>query len=250
MYVCNHMDTSVRPIDAAQKVDDALASMERHRIPCVPVEDAKGSFCGIVTQHEALKALRRRGSDILTHGVLEVVTWDTHVLEPDDPIENAVEIFCQDRLVTAIPVVVVDQLLGMLWRNEVLLELAVMLGIDSPGAFVEAEAPDQLSDFVLALDALSQDGTDVLNIVYGRLRDDGDQPVLRLRVARTARRRVERALHQKGLMLLLPEIEQRPGRHERNQVGTVEAQEGAPTSLREVPGNGTARKNGRSLRLD
>jgi CBS domain-containing protein len=93
-------------------VADTVHEMNRHRVGCVVVMDA-GRLAGIFTERDVLTRVIAVDLDPRTHTVGEVMTRNVLTIKPETTVDEAIEIFTQNRC-RHLPVVVGGQVAGLI----------------------------------------------------------------------------------------------------------------------------------------
>lgn len=98
-------------VPAASSIGDVLELFARHDFNALPVRDAVGELCGIVTKLDLLRlfrpdpALRIADSPTLAHAhVADIMRRGIVSVEPDDPLVVAADLMVETRL-HSLPVV-------------------------------------------------------------------------------------------------------------------------------------------------
>lgn len=204
MFVRNHMTPHPITITSGTSVQRAAALFEEHRIRHLPVLDEAERLVGILTDRDLRSAVGYDVEDRLELTAGEIMTAEPVTVSPDTPLEDALLILCERRF-GALPVVSQGRLVGILSQQDVLAALAKLLGLDQPGSRIEVALPERKADLAAAFDVLGRSDVDLISAIASRVRDDGDEPALYLRVATNNRRPVESELRRAGLILLVPE---------------------------------------------
>lgn len=207
MYVRNHMDEHVPTIAMNRTVAEALLEMRRQQCVALAVVTQADRFRGMVTEPLLYDRLADNGSAAMTWQIGKLATAQGPLMDPGDPMEDAINAFCFDDRIAAMPVLRGDVLCGILWRHKVMRSLAAMVGMSRAGIFVEVAVSDGIDDLSSALEILCGAGIVPHSLIYGCTRDDGAEPVLRLRIDEADRPAIEHAFNEAGFVLLVPEIE-------------------------------------------
>ncbi len=206
MFVENHMTrepVTVRPDTEVPKVANLLAS---NRIRHLPVVDEHERLVGIVTDRDVRSATGYDTMDALHLKAENIMTVDPTTIRGNAPLEDALTILSSRRF-GALPVVKAGRLVGIISRHDVLGAMNRLLGLDQSGTRIEVALPDPKTDLAAAFDALGRCDAELISAIASRVRDDGEEPALYLRIAGSNRRAVESELRQAGLILLVPDNE-------------------------------------------
>jgi CBS domain-containing protein len=203
MFVCNHMTREPVCVGPAATLRDVAEIMQRHAIRHVPVVNKQKGVLGIIGDHELGMAGGRRDFWELQAG--EIMSRSPLTIESDAPLRRALLRLCAHG---ADSLLVVERgvLVGILTREDLLRAFSVALALDSEGGVVEI-ALDGIEDLITVLEVLHKSGIEISSAVAGRVRDDGDEPVLGVRLIARNVRPLEKALAEAGLILLVPEEE-------------------------------------------
>ena len=98
-----------------------------------------------------------------------------------------------------------ETLAGIVTRSDILRAFCEVLGLDEPGRRVEVALPNGCVDIAHAFNALIKCEHDIVSAVVSRMRRDGGEPSLYLRVSGTDTREVERQLRDVAAIVLEPE---------------------------------------------
>lgn len=203
MFVCNHMTREPVCVGPGATLRDVFQIMQKHAIRHVPVVDKKKGVLGIIGDHELAMAGGRH--DFWELPAEEIMLPSPSTIESNAPLRSALLRLCahdEDSLL----VLKKDALVGILTRNDLLQAFSVALALDSEGGVVEV-ALDGVEDLITALEVLHKSGIEISSAVAGRVRDDGDDPVLGVRLIARNVRPLEKALAEARLILLVPEEE-------------------------------------------
>ncbi|MBU0719247.1 MAG: CBS domain-containing protein [Planctomycetes bacterium] len=205
MFVCNHMTREPVCVASAATLRDVVQIMERHAIRHVPVVDKKKGVLGIIGDHELAMAGGRH--DFWELPAEEIMSPSPSTVESDAPLRSALLRLCahgEDSLLA----IEGGTLVGILTREDLLRAFSIALALDSEG--VVEVALDGIEDLITALEVLHKSGIEISSAVAGRVRDDGDDPVLGVRLIARNARPLRKALAEAGLIVLVPEEEMLP----------------------------------------
>lgn len=204
MFVGNHMTldpVTVRPNTTVVRV----AEIARHKsIRHLPVVDDAGRLVGMVTDRDIRSAVGYDPTQHLDLHVEEIMTPDPTTISADAPLEDAV-IQMFKRRFGALPVMEQGRLVGIITRHDIVRAMYNLLGLDREGMRIEVALPDRKSDLAAALDAVRRCDGELISAIAARVRDDGSEPALYLRIAGASKHTVEDELCKAGLILLAPE---------------------------------------------
>lgn len=204
MFIEDHMTPDPQTVTADAALGSAQELMDRHKVRHLPVVDGAKRLEGIVTDRDVRSAVgyERRLAEQLT--VAEVMTAEPATISVDATLDEAIAVFCTTR-VGALPVMRKRTLVGIITRHDVLKAFRMILGVDEPGSRIEIALPEPADDLALAFQALKSTPQPVISAVVSRMRRDGGEPVLYLRVQGTDSRPVENLLRNASLIVLKPE---------------------------------------------
>ena len=204
MFVGNHMTldpVTVRPNTTVVRV----AEIARHKsIRHLPVVDDAGRLVGMVTDRDIRSAVGYDPTQHLDLHVEEIMTPDPNTISADAPLEDAVIQMCKRRF-GALPVMEQGRLVGIITRHDIVVAMYNLLGLDREGMRIEVALPERKSDLAAALDAVRRCDGELISAITARVRDDGSEPALYLRIAGASKHTVENELRNAGLILLAPE---------------------------------------------
>ncbi len=205
MFVCNHMTRDPVCVGPGATLRDVLQIMQRHAVRHVPVVDKKKGVLGIIGDHELAMAGGRH--DFWELPAEEIMSPSPSTIESSAPLRSALLRLCAHGAESLL-VLERGTLVGILTREDSLRIFCVALALDSEG--VVEVALDGVEDLITALEVLHKSGIEISSAVAGRVRDDGDDPVLGVRLIARNVRPLREALAEAGLILLVPEEEMLP----------------------------------------
>ncbi|HVP11060.1 MAG TPA: CBS domain-containing protein [Phycisphaerae bacterium] len=203
MFVCNHMTREPVCVNPAATLREVAQIMQQHAIRHVPVVNQKKGVLGIIGDRELGMAGGRR--DFWEARAGEVMSHSPLTIESNAPLGRALMHLCAHDA-DSLLAVERGELVGILTREDLLRACSVALALDNDGGAVEV-ALDGIEDLVTAFEVLHKKGIEIRSAVAGRIRDDGDDPVLFVRLSAHNAQPVEKALAEAGLILLVPEEE-------------------------------------------
>ncbi len=204
MFIDDYMTPNPVTVRADAPLAAAQTILQERLFHHLPVVDDADRLVGIVTDRDVRSAVgvEKVLSEKLT--VSEVMTADPVTISAKMTLDEALAIFCSNRF-GALPVVNQDELVGIITTYDILRAFYDVLGLDQPGCRVEVALPDLRADLAQTFEALRSCPQDMISAVVSRMRRDGGEPALYLRVAGTDPRLVERHLREKALIVLEPE---------------------------------------------
>ncbi len=201
MFVGDYMTrdlTTVCETEPLSAADDIALEMSVHQLP---VLDESGRLVGIITDRDIRSAVGYDQTLSEKLQVQEVMTANPITVEPVDSLTNVLRQFCEHRF-GALPVVLHGKLVGIITRHDLLVAMSAMLGLDRSGCSIEVALPSGPKDLADAFRSLRNFNGDLHSAVVSRMRTDGDEPSLYLRVGRLDGEIVENGLRKAGLILL------------------------------------------------
>ena len=204
MFVEDYMTTKLVSVTEQDVLFQAVELMAQHRIRQLPVLDSAKRLTGILTDRDARAAFGfdRTLAEGLT--VAEVMTPDPVTIQVSASLDEAMEVLHARRF-GALPVLRGRELVGIISYVDVLRAFSEVLGLDQPGHALEIALPEGYADLSRTFQALEDVGGSVISAVVSRLRRDGGEPSLYLRVAPGEAARIERTLRNATLIVLRAE---------------------------------------------
>ncbi len=206
MFVRNHMTPDPVMARPDTSVGDVAKLLDQHQIRHVPVVDQAGRLVGIVTDRDVRSATGYDAQGNIDLKTEDIMTHDPETVRGDAPLEDALTMLCGHQY-GALPVIAAGRVVGIISRHDVLQAMFKLLGLDRPGRRIEVALPDRKMDLVTAFEALSRSDVELISAIAARVRDDGEEPALYLRVTGTNQVKMEAELTRAGLILLVPENE-------------------------------------------
>lgn len=204
MFVDDHMRSNPITIPQSAPIARATALMDQHRVRHLPVLDEGTRLVGILADRD-LRGATLFGRQVDQQlAVSEVMTAEPITISVDAALEAAISIFCKRRI-GALPVMRGDALVGILTRHDVLTAFHQVLGLDEPGCRIEVALPDPKADLAAIFTALRTCDDDLISAVMSKMRRDGGEPALYLRVAARNPRSIEQHLRNAAVIVLEPE---------------------------------------------
>ncbi len=204
MFIDDYMTTNPITIHVDAPLDQARTLLTRHGFHHLPVLDEAERLVGIITDRDVRSATGVQTAMSENLVVAEVMTADPLTISPAATLDEALAVFCTNRF-GALPVVQHKRLVGIVTTHDMLRAFYDVLGLDQPGCRVEVALPDIRTDLAHTFDALKSAPGDLISAIVSRMRRDGGEPALYLRVAGEDPRAVERHLRDRALIVLEPE---------------------------------------------
>jgi len=203
MFICNHMTREPLCVSPAAGMREIIQIVERHRIRYIPVVNEQRHALGIISDRELRAAAVQDG--FWEKQANEVMSRSLLTIASDAPFGRALTVLCAHGA-DVLLVLKDEALVGILTRGDFLRALSQALALDQEGSTVEVSLTDP-SDLTTAMAVLREHGTEIKSAVAARVRDDGTEPVLVVRLGSRHQKPLEKALAEAGLILLVPEEE-------------------------------------------
>jgi len=204
MFVEDYMTSNPHVIAIDASLSEAQQLIHTHHIHHLPVLDDSGRLTGIISDRDVRSAVgfdKSLGAKLL---VSEVMTHDPITISAKSTIDEALKVFGMHRF-GALPVVRFKELVGILSRSDLLRAFYLVLGLDVPGKRVEIALPNSMADLVHAFKALETNEHALISAVVSRMRRDGSEPSLYLRIAEDYAKKIEKQLTDATMIVLEPE---------------------------------------------
>lgn len=106
-------------VDKDQRLSQAVDLFKKYNVARLPVLE-EGELVGIITQRDVMRKIGYFKEDlkVSTYHISTCMTKDPFVLHPSDPVEKAVELFC-DKSISGIPIVD-EELVGMVTKLDLI----------------------------------------------------------------------------------------------------------------------------------
>lgn len=204
MLIRHHMSTDLVTVNLDTQVRWARQLMREYNISRLPVINDDGALVGLLTEHVLVEACERLHGQLADERVKDIMIVGPITVGPNDSIASALKLFDED--VTDVLIVVENHKpVGIMTRGDVISVMCKLLGLDRPGCCIEAALIEDKNDLAKAFAILSTSEVEIISVVFGSVRDDGDEPSLYVRIGHPNPRSVERLLAQAGFILLKPE---------------------------------------------
>ena len=102
----------VATIAPGQTLEEVLAALAEHGVGALVVTDDGEHITGIVSERDVVRALHRRGVEVLTEPVSAVMTAEVRTCTPEETIEALMALMTEQRI-RHVPVVENDKLAGI-----------------------------------------------------------------------------------------------------------------------------------------
>jgi CBS domain-containing protein len=104
--------TFVATIGPSQTLEQVLAVLAEHGVGALVVSEDGEHITGIVSERDVVRALHRRGVEVLTEPVSAVMTAEVRTCAPGETIEALMALMTEQRI-RHVPVVEEDKLAGI-----------------------------------------------------------------------------------------------------------------------------------------
>ena len=195
------MTPDPQTVEARASLQRAYELMAASRIRHLPVVDESARLVGILSDRAVREAIGFDMREAARLTVAEIMVAEPATLAGDATLPEALAVFHATRH-GALPVVRSGALIGIITRSDILRAFHDTLGLDVEGECLEIALPNGRADLAHAFQALTRCECDVTSAVVSRMRRDGGEPSLYLRVAAGGSREVERSLREAALILL------------------------------------------------
>lgn len=185
----------------------AITAMEQCALRALPVVDHGGRLCGMLGDRDIWWRICQDGEAALIKSVEEVMDSDPPTIGLHAHFDEALRLFCDDRDPDALAVVSGGLFVGLLTRPSFMGMISRLLGGAHTGQRVEVALGNGKEDLAIAFEVLRRSPAELLCASVACSRDDGDEPVLALRLSDGGAKLLERDLARAGLVLLVPEDE-------------------------------------------
>ncbi len=204
MFIEDYMTADPRTVRGEATVVEAHELMLSLGVRHLPVVDEGQRLTGIISDRDVRSAAGYNGKLGTTLAVAEIMTADPITISCAASLDDALSVFHTKRI-GALPVMRSERLAGIVTRSDLLRAFFEVLGLDECGRRVEVALPNGYDDVAHAFAALTKCERSIISAVVSRMRRDGGEPSLYLRVSGTDTREVERQLRDVAAIVLEPE---------------------------------------------
>ena len=189
LLVRDSMTREVVTVAPGATAAEALALCRERRIRHLPVVDG-GRLVGLISDRDLRSATPALGDPDRTAALERITVGDEMAREvvtarPDDPIEHAAMAMYEKRI-GCLPVVDGEALAGILTASDVMKAFVRLVGAHEPGSRVEVALPDRPGALAGAVDALREEGVNLVSVLASpeaeRGRDGAARRVVVLRL--------------------------------------------------------------------
>jgi acetoin utilization protein AcuB len=207
MFVRSHMTREPVCAGPAAVLGEIVQAMVRHQIHHLPIVNETRHVLGIISDHKLRAAADRPDVHWANIRADAIMSRSPPTVESDASFGHVLTRLCAHGT-DALLVLEQGVLAGILTRADFLRALSKAFALDADGSTVEVSLRNP-ADLFAAFEVLHRHGAEIVSAVAGRMRDDGDEPVLCVRLGTRHPRAVEKALAEAALTLLVPEEELR-----------------------------------------
>lgn len=204
MFVEDHMSANPVTIHENAPLSEAAETMRKRRFRQLPVVDRSERLVGIITDRDLRQTMAVGQPLEETLTVSDAMTAEPMTTTPDATLEEVVMALSTHRF-GSLPVVLAGELVGIITYIDVLRAFSELLGLDVEGHRIEVALPDGYADVARAFDSIKNCDGQIISSMVSRVRRDGGEPALYLRVAVGQGPSIERRLRAAALVLLKPE---------------------------------------------
>lgn len=189
-------------------VESLGAADGTHSLKDLPAAPAGAGLVGIVSDRDlrdACPSALEDCTDISSLAAVKVsAIMHPHVItiHPLDPIEEASRLLYEHRI-GCLPVVSGAGLVGILTETDVLRAIAELLGVTSPGSYLEVEVPDRPGHLAEVSRIISSHQVNIASILMTPGKH-GNTRLLSMRVQTIDPRRLVRAIEEAGYHVVWP----------------------------------------------
>lgn len=201
MFVEDYMTFNPHTIAPGEYINHAHHLMQNNHIHHLPVVDRANRLVGILSDRDVRSAIVFDETRQAKLSVSEIMTPEPATISVSGTLDDALTTFCAHRF-GALPVVRFNKLVGILCRSDLLRAFYQVLGLDVPGQRMEVALPNGCEDLARAFTSLISDSDVLISVVMSRMRRDGGEPSLYLRVVSDQAKKIEKQLREATLIVL------------------------------------------------
>ena len=201
MFVEDYMTIDPHTITPGEYISHAHQLMQKNHIHHLPVVDRADRLVGILSDRDIRSAIVYDETRQAKLSVSEIMTPEPATISVSGTLDDALAIFCAQRF-GALPVVRFNKLVGILCRSDLLRAFYQVLGLDVPGQRIEVALPNGCEDLAQAFTSLISENDVLISVVMSRMRRDGGEPSLYLRVVNDQAIKIEKKLREATMIVL------------------------------------------------
>jgi len=177
LLVRDSMTREIVTLSPDETVGTALALCRERRIRHLPVL-SEGRLVGIVSDRDLRSSTPALGDPARAAALQEVLVEDVMATEvvsahPEDPIEQAANTMRELRI-GCLPVVEVEELVGIVTASDVMDALVYLVGANEPGSRMEVAVPDRPGALAGAAGVFGMCGINIVSAAMGQKREPAD----------------------------------------------------------------------------
>lgn len=163
-------------------IADAIELMKTNSIRHLPVINDDNYLRGFVTLADLKRGLIP--SMLSDLDLLDLMILDPITVGPDDDIEIAAQLIYKHKI-SGMPVVLEDQLVGILTESDIFRAFIDMMGILTASSRIDVAMKDEPGAFKEALQIINDSGGDIINVGMATLQTDKKVYYIRLSACKT-----------------------------------------------------------------
>ena len=163
-------------------ITEAIELMKTNSIRHLPVVNEDNYLRGFVTLADLKRGLIP--SMLSDLDLLDLMIIDPITVGPDDDIEIAAQLIYKHKI-SGMPVVLGDQLLGILTESDIFRAFIDMMGILTASSRIDVAMKDEPGAFKEALQIINDSGGDIINVGMATLQTDKKVYYIRLSACKT-----------------------------------------------------------------
>ena len=171
LLVQDWMSRNLMTLSPEASVAEALALCREKRIRHIPILE-EGRLVGIVSDRDLRDASPALGDPERTKAlqkirVGEVMTQEVTTIDPQDFIENAAQEMYELKI-ESLPVVVGEELLGIVTSSDMMRALVTLAGLPEPGTRIEVRVPDRAGILAEVVGKIHDLEVDIVSVLSDR----------------------------------------------------------------------------------
>ncbi|GAJ99419.1 acetoin utilization AcuB family protein [Geomicrobium sp. JCM 19055] len=209
MLVEDMMRKPIHTLQETNSIEDAVKMMERERIRHIPIVNQSNELIGIISDRDIRDSkhsifLREQSDELLSRPLHNIMKRDVFTAHPLDFVEDIASMLSEQQI-SAAPVTVQKQLVGMITGRDLLDTLVRLTGADQPSSQLEIKVKDFSGTLAEVATIFHKHGVNITSVlVYPH--KDGISKVLTFRVQIMDPRPAIQELKEKGYELMSPSV--------------------------------------------
>ena len=163
-------------------ITEAIELMKTNSIRHLPVVNEDNNLRGFVTLADLKRGLIP--SMLSDLDLLDLMIIDPITIGPEDDIEIAAQLIYKHKI-SGMPVVLGDQLVGILTESDILRAFIDMMGILTASSRIDVAVKDEPGALKDALQIINDSGGDIINVGMATLQNDKKVYYFRLSACKT-----------------------------------------------------------------